>query len=56
MYVPMFKLMTKKLKNALVNAKMEVFAKMESASAERVTLAPTVNIKMLTRQAFSTTS
>ena len=48
----MFKLMIRKLKNVLENVKMEEFVRTANASAERVTQAPTANIKTLTLLAF----
>jgi hypothetical protein len=49
----MFKLMIKKLKSALGNAKMEVYARMANASAEKDTLELTANTEMLTHRASS---
>ena len=52
--VLIFKLSTKKLKNALANAKMGVCVKTENANAERAIRALIANIKKLTPARFFT--
>jgi hypothetical protein len=54
--VLMFKLLIKRLKNALVNAKIMVFVEMESVYAAKDIQGPTANIRMLTHLASSITS